>query len=55
MSIMLRARKLLGIADGSTPRESFLDYSEWSDKDVVYQSIICSALDIKYLYKLRMC
>jgi hypothetical protein len=55
MSVMLRARKLLGIADGSTLRESFLDDSEWSDKDVVCQSIICSSLDIKYLHKLQTC
>jgi hypothetical protein len=48
---MLRGRKMLGIVDGSTPKESFLDENEWINKDAISQSIIYLALNIKNLCK----
>ena len=54
MSVMLRAKKLFGILDGSAPQKSFANENEWINKDTICQSIISIALDFKYIHKLRM-
>jgi hypothetical protein len=43
MNVMFRTRMLLGIVDGSLPRELVENQEEWMDKDAVCQSIIISA------------
>ena len=55
MSIMFRARKLMGFVDGSLPREAHDDVNEWADKDAICQSIIISAVESKLMRRLMMC
>ena len=55
MCILLRARKLLGIMDGTISRESFTDEEDWLDKDAACQSFLISAIDSKLLRRLMNC
>lgn len=42
MCILLCARKLLGIMDGTIPRESFTNEEDWLDKDAACQALLIS-------------
>ena len=55
MSVNFRAKKMLGIVDGSITQEGSDDPDEWEDRDVVCQSMILSALDTKLMRRLRTC
>lgn len=55
MSILLCARKLLGILNGTTPRESCVDKEECTDKDVTCQSFVIFAIDKKLMHRLMNC
>jgi len=55
MSILLCARKLLGIMDGTILRESFTDEEDWLDKDATCQSFLIFAIDSKLLCRLMNC
>lgn len=55
MTIMFRARKLIGIIDGTLQKEAHRDMNEWDDKVSICQSIIISAIDPKLMRKLMTC
>ena len=55
MCIFLRARKMLGIVNGTTPRESFTHEEDWFDRDAACQSFLISAIDSRLMHRLMNC
>ena len=46
---------MLGIVDGTTPRESSAHEEDWFDKDAACQSFLISAIDSRLMHGLMNC
>jgi hypothetical protein len=55
MSIMFRARKLMGIVNGTITKEASEDKDEWNDRDAAFQSLLVSVIDPKLMRRLKNC
>lgn len=54
-NIRLQAKKLFAIVDGSYSKKDSDDEEEWTDRDYLYQSLICAAIEPKYMRQLMTC